>query len=198
MRNLVSVSIHPHFYIIVALSLFVVPIPLVFGWIVAAAIHEMCHLLMLLLLRVKVLSVKIGATGALIKTEPMSPVQELFVALAGPVGGLLLLIFLRTIPYIALSAVVQSIYNLLPVYPLDGGRAVKSTAICLAGEDFAQKISNTISVAVMILITICGGLASYRYRLGILPIVFPLVPLMCNVRKNSLQRRKNNCRIERA
>ena len=195
MRNLRSFSIYPPLYFVVALSLFVLPFQLVFGWIIAAMIHELSHLLMLILLKVKVHSVSVGITGTLIKTEPMSPVKELCCALAGPIGGLLPLVILRITPYVALSAAIQSFYNLLPVYPQDGGRAVKSAATCLFGESAAQKISFILSAAVIILTTLCGCWLSYRYRLGILPIIFPLVPLLRNVRKNSLQRMKKNCRI---
>lgn len=195
MHNFFPISIHPHFCIIVTLSMFVLPIPLVFGWMIAAAIHEICHLSMLLFLKVKVLSVSVGATGALIKTEPMSPVQELLSALAGPVGALLLLFCLRTMPYIAISAAIQSFYNLLPVYPLDGGRAVKCAIVCFVGEDKAAKTSNVLSSVVLIFVLMCGIWMSYYYQLGVLPIVFPLVPLLGTAWKNTLQREKNNCRI---
>ena len=195
MRNFGTVFVYPHFYFVVALSLFVLPVPLVFGWVVASLVHEACHLLMALILKVKVLSIKIGATGAAIKTEPMSPVQELCCSLAGPVGGLIPLLFVRYIPYIALSAAVQSCYNFLPVYPLDGGRAVKSAATCIVGESSAHKISVIFSTTVVIFAAAAGMWMSFRYRLGIWPIVFPVVPLLCNVWKNSLQRKQKNCRI---
>lgn len=193
MRSSGVVSIHPIFYIMIALSLFVLPVPLVFGWIIAAAVHEACHLVMIMLLRVKVLSISIGAMGAVIKTEPMSPIRELCCSLAGPIGGLIPLVFMRYVPYIALSAAIQSFYNLLPVYPLDGGRAVKCAATCLAGENAAYKISKIISYLVMILAVTGGTWLSLRYQLGMSPVVFPAVPLICNIMKNSLQRTKKDC-----
>ena len=194
MRNL-TVLVHPHFCVILALSLFILPVPFVFGWIVAAGIHELCHFIMIRIMGLKVYSVSIGATGAVIKTEPMSPAQELFCSLAGPVGGLIPICFTRYLPYVALSAAIQSCYNLLPVYPLDGGRALNSVITHFAGEAIGFRVSRFVSVIVIVLVTLGAGWLSCRYRLGLSLIVFPAILLISNVWKNSLQRREKNCRI---
>ena len=57
--------------------------------------------------------------------------EECLCALAGPVGGFLLLSMCRIYPELAVWGMFQSIYNLLPVYPLDGGRAVRCIALIL-------------------------------------------------------------------
>ena len=67
---------------------------------------------------------RICAGGAVMDASPMSTVRELFCVLAGPIGGMLLSLFFRWIPRVAICAVFQSAFNLLPIYPLDGGRAV--------------------------------------------------------------------------
>ena len=57
--------------------------------------------------------------------DGMSTTKTLICVLAGPIGSLLLLLYIRWIPRIAFCALVQTIYNLLPIYPLDGGRAIR-------------------------------------------------------------------------
>ena len=67
---------------------------------------------------------RLCAGGAVMEATPMSAGRELLCVLAGPVGGLLLASFYRGIPRVAICAAAQSAFNLLPVYPLDGGRAM--------------------------------------------------------------------------
>jgi glucuronate isomerase len=63
------------------------PLRLCVAALVAAAVHELSHLIALRVMRVRVWSVQIGAGGAKIATESMLPHQELICALAGPAGG---------------------------------------------------------------------------------------------------------------
>lgn len=188
-------SVQPDFCVLIALSLFMLPVQWIGGWVFAAAIHELFHILMMRILRIRILSIGLGASGAVIVSEPMTPFQELLCALAGPLGGLSALLLLRLAPQIALSAAIQSSYNLLPVYPLDGGRAVKCAVAFLWGEDSANRISKVMSIIVILLLTGAALWISYAYHLGLLPLLFPGVPLIFSVYKNSLQSGKNNSTI---
>ena len=58
---------------------------------------------------------------------------ELLCALAGPFGSLLLALLLRHVPELAICGLIQGVYNLLPLYPLDGGRALRCL-FSFAGE----------------------------------------------------------------
>lgn len=186
LRNRI-ISVRYDFCILLALSLFLLPISWVVGWAIASCIHELFHILAIRICKVKILAVGLISTGAVIQTETMTPLQELFCSLAGPVGGLSAILFLRVMPQIAICAVVQSVFNLLPVYPLDGGRALKCFIALLAGDEMSQKISRLTSITTILLIGIlCSGFA-YRYQLGMLAVLFPVLPLVFVVCKNSLQ-----------
>lgn len=195
MRNYTSFHVRPDFCTLIALSLLILPVNWVFGWVIAACVHELFHILMMRILKIRMESITLGASGAQIVSEPMTSLQELLCAFAGPLGGLLMLFLIRLTPHIALSAAVQSVYNLLPVYPLDGGRAVKCAIACLWGEEKAQSLSKALGVIVIILITVIGVWLSCSFQLGLLPLLFPAVPLIYCVYKNSLQSRENNCTI---
>ena len=98
-------------------------------WIIcaflAAAFHEYCHLLAVKLCGGRVEALSVGNRGAVLYADDMPVQKALICTLAGPMGSLFLVLFIRWIPRIALCALVQGIYNLIPIYPLDGGRAIR-------------------------------------------------------------------------
>lgn len=109
-----------------ALLLLTLPLPWVVASLSAAAFHELCHILALVLMHKQIDGVNIGMRGTKILTAPMDAKEELLCAAAGPMGSLFLLLFLRQLPRLALCAGVQGLFNLLPLYPLDGGRILQS------------------------------------------------------------------------
>lgn len=94
--------------------------------LLAAAVHELGHLLALWAFGVPVVYIEVGAGGARIGTGSMEARQELVCALAGPAAGALLVLCWRWLPRTALLALGHTAFNLLPVYPMDGGRAVQA------------------------------------------------------------------------
>lgn len=105
-----------------SLLLLILPLHMVVSIFIAATVHEFSHILLLYFFRVPIFSITLDIDGAAIETAPMLPEQELFCAAAGPVGSFLCLLFIRRFPLLALFGCVQGAFNLLPVYPLDGGR----------------------------------------------------------------------------
>ena len=156
----------------IPLLLLMIPFRFLFAFIVAAAVHELFHTAAITLLKIPVRSLRIGMRGMIIETHPMSPKQELLCAAAGPLGGMLLLLFLREIPLIAMVGMIQSVYNLLPVYPTDGGRILR----CLTSMILSQKVADawiyTIEILTQSAIFGCCVFATFWLRLGILPLVF--------------------------
>lgn len=108
-----------------ALLLLTLPLPWLAAAAAAAAIHEAGHLLALRLLGAEASEIRVGCTGAKIHTAFSGPWREFVCAAAGPAAGLLLLPAARWLPRTALCGLAQSVYNLLPVYPLDGGRMLR-------------------------------------------------------------------------
>lgn len=115
----------PWTYVVLAALIVLLPVPWLLAAVAAAAVHEAAHLLAIRLCRGHVLDVRVGPGGAVIEGSLAGERQELFCALAGPMGSLFLLLTCRIAPRLALCGLVQGCFNLLPVYPLDGGRALR-------------------------------------------------------------------------
>ena len=114
------------FYIASALAVLVLPWNILGAFLLAAGFHELCHLAALKCCAVWVQQIKLGAFGAKITTGILMPEQELICAAAGPMGSLLLVLLVKRMPLTAIFGLVQGIFNLLPIYPLDGGRVVRT------------------------------------------------------------------------
>ena len=122
------------FFLVLALMLLLFPLKLVAGILLAALIHEWGHLLAIRLCGGRALALRLHAGGARIETAPMEPGKAALCALAGPAAGALTIFAWRFFPELALAGLVQTIFNLLPIYPLDGGQVVRN--ICCKMRDF--------------------------------------------------------------
>lgn len=157
--------------ILIALMLLALPLQWIVAVVIAAVIHELFHYFALRLLGVHINRVKIGLFGAIMDVEAMPPHKEFLCALAGPLGGILLLLLSRWIPRIAVCAAAQSFYNLLPLYPLDGGRAIRSVVRMLSPHR-EGKVCNAIQIWCMICISLIAIYGCFWLGLGVLPLLF--------------------------
>lgn len=151
-------------YIWLAIGVLILPLSWQMAGILAAIVHEICHYLAATVFRVRIRGMRIGIGGMLMHMEPMPAGKEFAIAMAGPAGSLLLTLFLRRWPELAVYGMIQGLYNLIPVYPLDGGRMLH----CLLG-----KKSETVETAAMIMILIFGAISGIRY--GIFPFLLALL-----------------------
>lgn len=168
--------------ILLALMLLLLPIDWLLAAILAAMFHEASHLLAVMLFGGRVCYVKITASGVRMDSTPVSGIGQVVCSLAGPIGGLLLLLFAKWIPRVALCAAVQSIWNLLPIYPLDGGRALRSVIVLLfsvRNADTLCKIVESVCIASLVALGIYGSIFLHLGLLPLLPGVISLVNGKC-------------------
>ncbi len=183
-KNSFRFSLDADFCILSVFAIFILPFPWITAWLVAACIHELSHCVALCIFKIRIYSVRIASSGAIIETEQMNRWQELLTALAGPVGGLCLLLFYRNIPHIAVCALIQSIFNLLPIYPMDGGRAFRAILGLIFADILVEKISVAVSVIIYLFATILACFCAVHLNAGIFPILFAFVFIYRSLKLN--------------
>ena len=154
-------SIKPGFCIGLCVAILVVPVQWLISWMCAAMIHELGHYLMLKIQKLQICSITLGLGGAVIRTGQMTLKQELLSALAGPLLGFCSIGLARWLPYIAICALIQNVYNLLPLHGHDGSRVITCFLGLLLTESVAEAVLVAVRVFVLILLVgICLYLAT--------------------------------------
>ena len=192
-----NITINGSWWLLYGAALLFVPLKWILGWVLAALIHELGHFAAMKLLQIDIRAFKISAFGACIVAGPATPLKEFICALSGPLAGLSTLFFMRNFPYIALSAAVQSIFNLIPVYPLDGGRAFRSILAAILPEETICRVITYTGTVVIGIFLLLGTCLSINYKLGIVPVLFPSLPILVSAVKNSLQTVQKKSTIQR-
>ena len=173
-----------------ALTLLGLPLPWVAAAVLAAAVHELCHYLAIAALGGQVGRIAVGSGGAAMELGCLSPVRELLAAAAGPVGSLSLMLMGRFFPRLALCGLVQGLFNLLPIYPLDGGRILRRALELALPDRAAAAITCWAGFA----FALCGTF--FCLRLGFLPgaVVFLAAWIRGNraCTEEKIQSRKGN------
>ncbi len=166
LKNLSSLrfSISPSACVLGAMLLLILPLRWIFAAIFAASFHEFSHALAVYLCGGKIEEFSVGNRGAVMRSNSLSAGKTLICVLAGPVGSLLLVLFMRWIPRIAFCALVHTTYNLLPIYPLDGGRALR----CILPDRLCCVIQ---AVFLSVIWAVAIYLAIFRH-FGLFPLIF--------------------------
>lgn len=173
--------------IFLAVLLLVLPIQWVVAVLLAAVIHECCHAAAVYLLGSSIERISIGRRGIVMEVRPMSAIREIACAMAGPLGSILLLTLAPKFPRTAICGLVHGLYNLIPLFPLDGGRVLRSFLYGMFRPPLARKIYIGVQWGVVVLLLI--GCAVLTLRIGILPLVFGMLVLRHHLNENPLAKR---------
>ena len=163
--------------------------------LVCCVVHELGHLLCLFVLSAPPERVTLGAFGMRIdKSEAsLSYREETLIALAGPMINFLLALMLFVFGKISNAAwllpsaainLCTGLFNLIPVEPLDGGRAIKNALLIKFDEQHTERIINIISLITLVPLTL-GGIAvlkisGYNFTLLIVCVYIAAYLLMKN------------------
>lgn len=144
----------------------------------SAAAHELGHLLAMGLLGIPIHKVEIGLRGAVIRATLPDGLPMGLIAVAGPaVNGLLAALSIGRWPAFCLCNLVLLGYNLLPVWPLDGGRLAQLVLSPLPGQT-GEILCRALHLGTIILVAVCGLWLSCIKHMGLLPLLLAGVFLL--------------------
>lgn len=147
-------------------------------FLLALICHEMGHLLAMKLGGVAVHDLRLSAAGAVINSGFTGYRQELACASAGPVFSFLLcLCTFRWYPRLSIVSAILGAVNLLPVYPLDGGRILRSALLLHWEQSKVDRILRFTTSVVCCLLMIVACWAAAELQAGLWPVFAALVIL---------------------
>ena len=170
-RYKMQISLKPESCIAAALGFLLIPWQWMLAWLASSIFHELCHYIAIRACGQTVLQMDIGPGGAVMKTPPLAPAEELLCAVSGPLGNFLLLTLCHIMPRVAICALFQGLYNLLPVFPMDGGRVLKNLLYLILHDSMAEKVSQTIGNTIHVLLISMLIYMAVWWKMGLLPLL---------------------------
>ncbi len=139
--------------------------------LICAAVHEAGHLLAIWALGGRVKQVRARLLGAVIRIERMPYLREALASAAGPAASMLFALLMArktgtgTFHLLAGSSAALGVFNLLPAYPMDGGRVLYA----LLAHRFGCEAASGVLLITGYASTACmaaGGIALLRSPAG--------------------------------
>jgi len=131
----VKVEISTGVFLLLPAALLLLPFRWVLAFLLAITIHETGHYVALRLCKLPIFALEITPLGVTMQTCEMQGRETVLCALAGPLFALSFTVFSKIIPCTAVCILIQSLFNLLPIYPLDGGRVLRVMLRKLFSDD---------------------------------------------------------------
>ena len=157
------ITVKPSTYFYLGILVLIIPFQWILAWIGAVVFHEFCHYFAVRLLGGEVYRLSVHIGGMQMQCGLLTEKKRVIAILFGPIGGFLLALLGRWFPQLALCSWVLSVYNLIPLLPLDGGRVLE----ILISEQTFSRVQKVLTA--LVLVAAIG--AACFLHLGIFPIL---------------------------
>ena len=166
---------------------------LAFYTVLCALWHELWHIIAVYIIGGRVKKLSARRFGIALSTDSMSYKQEAIVALAGPAASFTAFLFFvlvakyggmsKTAVFTAASNLVLFVLNIIPVYPLDGGRVLLCLLCQKLERDRAVKLTKLISAIFLLPLSALSViiLVESGYNLSLIIICVYLLLLLLGV-----------------
>lgn len=173
-RRRFSLEVRPGAVVLLSGLYFLLPLRWCARLALTVTVHELGHVAALILCGAQVCGLRMEGCGLVLRCTPTEgALRTVTAALAGPAAGAGLFCILRGLGYIACAelSLLFSCVNLLPVLPLDGGRALYAALSALAGERAAERTLDVLGLVLPVALMVLG-LALFARGFGLAPGVF--------------------------
>ena len=173
-RRRFSFEVRPGAVVLLSGLYFLLPLRWCVRLALTVTVHELGHVAALILCGAEVCGLRMEGCGLVLRCTPQEgALRTVTAALAGPAAGAGLFCILRGLGYIACAelSLLFSCVNLLPVLPLDGGRALYAALAALAGERAAERTLDVLGLVLPVALMVLG-LALFARGFGLALGVF--------------------------
>ena len=181
-----KIKLHLKIFIFIAIFILTRQIKIYAILMFFAVLHELGHMLAGILLGFKPNSIEIMPVGLSIgfegkvdnynkkiKNATLLTIKKIIIAASGPITNLIFIILFSLFDFnlfnmdrelIIYSNILIAIFNLIPIYPLDGGRITKGILHILYGREQAYEYTNKISNICISLLTAASSIAILYWK----------------------------------
>lgn len=114
--------------------------------------HELAHMIVALILNIDIAEITLLPFGATAKYKgKISLKQEFLISIAGPIASLFFAYIYHNNTYLKINLLIF-IFNMLPIYPLDGGRILKVFFVIIFGRKLGNELNKYFEIFILIII----------------------------------------------